>query len=88
MYGLRKAGKEELAGGDAAENAEIIRSVLNGEKGARRDIVLLNAAAALYVGKAADSIDEGIVTAAGIIDSGKAIKKLEQLKEFTNRVAA
>lgn len=81
-FGFPLAKKEELLGGDARENADIIYSVFNGEKGKKRDIVLLNSAAALYVGKVAKSIEEGIELAAEIIDSKKAIEKIYQLRDF------
>lgn len=81
--GIPRAVSGDLAGGDAAFNADVVRSVLAGEKGARRDIVLVNAAAALYVAKVADSLKEGIAIAAGVIDSGLATAKLEELREYT-----
>jgi anthranilate phosphoribosyltransferase len=81
--GIARADARDLKGGDAAHNADLIKLVLAGEKGAGRDIVLVNAAAALYVGKAADSIKDGIPIAAGIIDSGLAVKKLEELCEYS-----
>lgn len=82
-FGLAGASGRELVGGDAAVNAEIVRSVFSREKGARRDIVLLNAAAALYVGKQAEDLAEGVSLAADIIDTGKAAKKLDELIELT-----
>lgn len=85
-YGLRKVGREDLTGGDAASNAEIIRGIFSGEKGPKRDIVLMNAAAALYVGKAAETMREGMEKAADIIDSGKALQKLVELQQFTNNI--
>lgn len=81
--GIPRAVSGDLAGGDAAFNADVVRSVLAGEKGARRDIVLVNAAAALYVAKVADNLKEGIAIAAGMIDSGLATAKLEELREYT-----
>jgi anthranilate phosphoribosyltransferase len=78
---------EELAGGDPATNAQIVRGVLDGtDRGARRDIVLLNAAAALVVADAVDHFEEGWQRAAGVIDSGAAREKLERFVEATNRV--
>lgn len=71
---------EELQGGTAEENAQITRAILTGEeRGPKRDIVLLNAAAAIYVGGKADSILEGIPLAAEAIDEGRALRVLEQL---------
>ncbi|AUG57457.1 anthranilate phosphoribosyltransferase [Acetivibrio saccincola] len=81
-YGFSLAEKEELIGGDAKENADIIYSIFNGEKGKKRDIILLNSAAALYVGKVAKTIKEGIEMAAEIIDSKKAMEKVYELKNY------
>lgn len=87
LFGLRRASKQELAGGDAQENAQIIRRVFQGAKGASRDIVLINAAAALYVGKIAQNLNEGIKMAEDAIDSGKAMEKLEKLCVYTNSIS-
>lgn len=76
-FGLSRCKKEDLAGGDPKENAAITLSILNGESGAKRDAVLLNAGAALYIGEKAKSIQEGINLAARLIDSKKALKVLE-----------
>ena len=76
-FGLSRCKKEDLAGGDPKENAAITLAILNGEKGAKRDAVLLNAGAALYIGEKAKSIQEGINLAARLIDSKKALKVLE-----------
>ena len=84
-FGIKRSGLEEIRGGAAKENAEITLSVLKGECGARRDIVLLNAAAALVVASKAKDFKEGIKKAVVSIDSGKAIEKLNQLIGFTNR---
>lgn len=81
---LKKASKEELVGGDAEVNARIIESIFKGEKSARRDAVVINAAAALYVGKAVVNIEDGIEMSMDIIDSGKAMRKLAEMREFTN----
>ena len=78
------ANMNDLAGGSPADNAEITSSILNGKKGSKRDIVLLNSGAALVVaGKAAD-VKEGIHMAGKTIDSGAAANKLQQLIRFTN----
>ena len=71
-----------MAGGDAAANAERIRAVLAGEKGAARDIVVLNGGAALVVAGVAPSIREGVARAAAAIDSGQAREKLAELAAF------
>ena len=79
------SSKEDLVGGDAKENAEITLAVLNGEKGPRRNAVLLNSAAGLYVAGKVDSLEEGIKLAEEVIDSGKALNQLERFIEVTNR---
>jgi len=77
------ADPKELKGGDKKENAAITKAVLKGEKGPRRDIVLLNAGAALVAADMADSIKTGIALAEESIDTGKALEKLETLVRFT-----
>lgn len=81
--GLKTYPLNEMMGGDPATNAEIIHRVLQGEKGAYRDVVLANAGACIYVSGLADSIREGVVIAAESIDTGKAYSKLEQLIQTT-----
>ena len=83
-FGLSRAAIEELAGGNALENAKIIREVLAGKKSPRRDVVLLNTAAALVVAGKADRLSDAIPLAAKSIDSGAAVAKLEALVRFTN----
>ena len=83
-FGLKKCRLEDLLGGNPQECATILRGVLAGEKGPRRDIVLLNSGAALYVSGAVDSIAQGIRLAAESIDSRKAQAKLDRLIEMTN----
>ena len=78
-FGLAQAPADALKGGDADYNAEITRSILSGEEGPRRDIVLLNAAAAIVAGDKARDLNEGVQVAAEVIDSGKALEKLEGL---------
>ena len=82
--GLKACGMEDLRGGSPEESAAIVRAVLQGRKGAMRDVVLFNSGAALYVSGAAASLEEGIRLAAESIDSGKAQSKLEALVELTN----
>ncbi len=79
VFGFPKADPASLFGGDPHYNARIIRSVLAGEEGPRRDIVILNAAAAIYLGDKAGSIPDGIKSAEKSIDSGHALEKLENL---------
>jgi len=86
-FGLPRASIQELRGGDREENAEIIRQVLAGEAGARRDIVLMNAAAALVVGGKARDFKEGVALAAQSIDSGAAAAKLAGLIALSQRLA-
>jgi anthranilate phosphoribosyltransferase len=86
-FGMARAGLQEIAGGDATENAAIIRAILSGEKSPRRDVVLLNAAAALVAAGRADHIAGAIPLAAASIDSGAATKKLAALAEFTSRAS-
>jgi anthranilate phosphoribosyltransferase len=83
-FGMELASKEDLVGGNAQENADITLSILNGEKGPRRNAVLLNSAAGLYVAGKVESLREGVDLAAEIIDSGKALEQLEKFIEFTN----
>lgn len=84
-FGFARAAAAEIKGGDARQNAEIILQVLSNAPSARRDIVLLNAAAALIAARKADEFTEGIRLASESIDSGAALSKLRALVEFTNR---
>lgn len=83
-FGIERCSKEDLVGGTPEENAKITLDILNGQKGPKRDTVLMNAGAGLYAAGKADSILDGIKLAADLIDSGAALKKLEELKEATN----
>lgn len=85
QFGFKRTILECLQGGDAKANANITMDILSGTKGYRRDIVLLNAGATLYVGKKATSIEEGIELAKESIDSGAAITMLKKLVAFSNR---
>jgi anthranilate phosphoribosyltransferase len=82
--GLSRAAPDDLLGGDAATNAEIARRVLGGEAGPRRDVVLLNAAAALLVAGTASSMEDGLIRAAGAIDSGAGARTLERWVEVSS----
>ena len=82
-FGLQEATLEDISGGDAALNAALIRDVLAGKKSPRRDVVLLNAAAALVAAGRADHLREAVPLAAQSIDSGAALKKLEGLIAFS-----
>jgi anthranilate phosphoribosyltransferase len=83
-FGMKRGTLQEISGGDAAENAEIIRAVLRGEKSPRRDVVLLNTAAALVAAGRAERIAEAIPFAARAIDSGAAGAKLDALVRFSS----
>lgn len=87
-FGLERCSKEALKGGTPAENAQITLAILKGEKGPKRDAVLMNAGAALYIGGKAASMAEGIGLAAEILDSGRALETLEKLIEVSNRPEA
>jgi anthranilate phosphoribosyltransferase len=87
-FGLPRASIRDLQGGDRGENAQIIRLVLGGEPGPRRDIVLMNAAAALVAGGKARDLKEGVGVASQSIDSGAAASKLAALVERSQSVAA
>lgn len=84
-FGLERAPIEALSGGDAAENADILREVLAGKKSARRDVVLLNAAAALVAAGRTNHLADAMPLAANSIDSGAAVAKLQALAAFTQR---
>lgn len=83
-FGMKRASLEEIAGGDAAKNARIIMRVLKGDRGPQRDVVLMNAAAALVCGGKAKNLKDGVKLAMRSIDSGAALSKLEKLIELTN----
>jgi anthranilate phosphoribosyltransferase len=84
-FGLQRADPQELAGGDAVSCAAILRAVLEGEQGARRDIVVANAAAALVAAGSAQEFREGASLAAQSIDTGRAREKLEQFIRYTSQ---
>ena len=83
-FGYTLCSAQDLKGGSPEENAEIIRGILQGASGPKTDIVVLNAAAAIYVGGKAESIERGILVATNSIRSGSAIKKLEELCRVSN----
>jgi anthranilate phosphoribosyltransferase len=85
QFGFERCTKADLEGGTPEENAKITREILNGAAGPKRNAVLMNAGAALYIGGKADSIKEGIDLAASIIDSKKALETLEKLIEVSNK---
>ena len=86
-FGFSRCRKEDLVGGNAEENAKITRNILNGtERGAKRDVVVLNSAMAFYTAGKGDSILECKKLAEKLIDSGTAIQKLEQFAKLSNEV--
>ena len=84
LFGFERCLKSDLAGGTPEENAQITLSILNGEKGHRRNAVLMNAGAALYIGGKAETMEEGIKLAAELIDCGRAADTLKRLIEISN----
>ena len=87
-FGLPKSDPAALKGGDAAENAAIVRDVLAGTRGPRRDVVLLNAGVALFIaGRRVDTIKEGIAVAAAAIDSGAARQRLQRMVDSSRAEA-
>lgn len=82
-FGLKRSHPDDLRGGTSLENALTLRKILEGEPGYMRDIVSLNAGAAIYAADKVNSIKEGIVLANECINSGKALKKLELLKKYS-----
>lgn len=83
-FGLRRSPLEALKGGSPQENASAIRRIFEGEEGTRRDVVVLNAAAALFITGLAGDFREAAGLAAGAVSSGAARERLDQLAEFTN----
>ena len=84
-FGFERCTKEDLKGGTPAENAQITRDILAGQKGHKRNAVLMNAGAALYIAGKAETFTDGVKLAAEIIDSGKAAATLEKIIEVSNR---
>ena len=83
-FGFERCTKEDLKGGTPEENAAITKAVLAGEQGHKRNAVLLNAGAALYIAQKADSMKDGVALAAELIDSGKAKETLDKIIEISN----
>lgn len=82
QFGLNRHEKDSLRGGDAAQNAKIIANVFAGERGAARDVVLLNAGAILYLSNRARTIEEGVIRAAELIDDGHVASKLDHIRQI------
>jgi len=83
-FGFERCDKSELQGGDSVENAEILRAILNGERGAKRNAAVLNSGAALYVAGKYDTIENAIKAAEDVIDSGAAMEKLNEFIRCSN----
>ena len=84
-FGFARCSRDELRGGSPEENARITRDILSGAQGPKRDAVLLNAGAALYIAGKAESMKAGTVLAAELIDSGKAAGTLRRFIELSSR---
>lgn len=84
-FGFETCSKQDLVGGSPEENAQITRAILSGEKGPKRNAVLMNAGATLYVGGKAESFEAGVKLAAELIDSGKAMETLNKFIEESNK---
>ena len=84
MFGMEKCTKDDLKGGDPAENAQIVRNLLDGQKGHKRNTVLLNAGAGLYIAGKADSFEDGVKLAGELLDSGKVKETLEKFIKISN----
>jgi anthranilate phosphoribosyltransferase len=87
-FGMKRATLADISGGDVSENAAVVREVLNGKKSPRRDVVLLNAAAALVAAGRVDHLADGVPLAVQSIESGAAAEKLAMLASFTKQVAS
>jgi anthranilate phosphoribosyltransferase len=84
QFGINKCKKEDLVGGGPSENAEIAKAILAGEKGPKRDAVVLNTAACIYIVKDNISFKEAVKLAEDTIDSGKAMRQLEEFISLSN----
>jgi anthranilate phosphoribosyltransferase len=85
-FGFEKAKKEDLVGGDANENARTTIEILEGKAGPKREITVMNSAAVLMTADKASNLKEAVLTASEAIDSGAAMKKLEEIKEVSNKL--
>lgn len=88
QFGFTRCSKADLAGGTPQENAQITRAILSGEKGPKRDAVLMNAGAAIYLAGKATCIRDGIEQARRILDSGAAMEQLDKFVEYSNQAAS
>lgn len=85
-FGFKRYGLNNILGGSPEENAKELLEIFNGKKGAKRDIIVLNSAAALYLGKACSSLEEGIKKAEELLDSGAPAKKLSEIVEYSQEL--
>lgn len=85
QFGLERCRKEDLVGGTPEENAQITRAILEGEKGPKRNAIVLNTAAGIYISRDGISLEDAVKEAQDVIDSGKALEKLEEFIEATNK---
>jgi anthranilate phosphoribosyltransferase len=86
QFGFKRSQKSEIVGGDKSENARITRQILGGQKGAKRDAVVLNAAAAVYVAGKCPSIKDAVSLVSDTIDSGRALSKLNEFIKYSNEL--
>ncbi len=86
QYGMSRSKMEDIQGGDVNTNASIIKALFSGSKGSKRDILVLNAGAALYIGNQANSIEEGIKQAEYVLDNQLVLKKLDDFIQYSNRL--
>jgi anthranilate phosphoribosyltransferase len=86
-FGLSRGELDDLKGSSVSENAILLRKILDGAPGPKRDVVIMNASAVLLAGDRVKTIEQGIVLAEKVIDSGKALEKLEKLSEFSQSLA-
>jgi len=84
QFGFARCENKDLRGGDSSENAEILKALLIGEKGAKRDAAILNAAAAMFITGKYESIDAAVKIASDVVDSGKALQKLNDFVHYSN----
>ena len=85
QFGFERSSKADLVGGTPEENAKITLDILNGQKGPKRNAVLMHAGASFYISRKVDSIEDGVAFAADVIDSGKAFATLNKFIEVSNR---
>ncbi len=85
-FGFKRYGLNDILGGSPEENAKELLEIFNGKKGAKRDIIVLNSAAALYLGKACSSLEDGVKKAEELLDSGAPARKLSEIVEYSQEL--